>query len=170
MNQTKQATFQVTENRKDIFLVVRLEKVLMGDMETGSSIYFRSTVKPKEKAKYVALVDSSGQRLGAYTQSFGLGVIPLFKDDDTPIYGDIRRSTMLDKIVRLSGDTSDDSLFKNIKSLLAEKLSVRIHQKYSFLFTSYTFCLFRNLKFIPFLFILNFKEKKNLYLVNGRPL
>lgn len=98
----------------------------MGDTETATSVYFRSNVKTKEKAKYVGLVDSSGQRLGAYTQSFGIGVIPLFKDDDTPLFGDVKRTTMLDKIVRLSGDTSDDSLFKNIKSLMAEKFSVII--------------------------------------------
>ena len=83
-------------------------------------------MKPKEKAKFEAQIDSSSQRLGVFTQSFGIGILPLFKEDNSPLFGDVLRTAVLDKIVRLSGDITDETLFKNIKPLLAEKFSVSV--------------------------------------------
>jgi len=84
----------------------------------------KSTVKPKEKTKFGALIDAAGQRLGVFTQSFGLGVLQLFKENGSPLYGDVKRTTMIDKIIRLNGDLSDEYLYKNLKAILVDRYSV----------------------------------------------
>ena len=108
---------------KDIYLLVRVEKVLVGDLDTSTNIYSKSPVKPKESAKFAALVNASAGRIGAFTQCFGLGLITLFKEDGAPMYGTVKRSLMLDRITRLNGDLSEENLLKNLKPLLSEKSS-----------------------------------------------
>jgi hypothetical protein len=77
-------------------------------------------MKPKEIQKLTAFIESNFQRIGAYTQSFGLAVIPLFKETGDPLYNGLKKITV-EKFVRMNGDLSDDNLYKNLKTLLSDK-------------------------------------------------
>ena len=79
--------------------MLRIDKVLQGEVEAASDVYFKQNVKtklpidcgfidlqiqfqlkPKEKAKYLAEIASQCKRLGKFTQSFAVGVTPVFDD------------------------------------------------------------------------------------------
>ena len=116
------ASFRIDQPSKDIHLVVRLEKVLIGESDAATAIYSKSPVKPKESAKFAALVDASAQRIGGFSQAFGVAIVPLFKEDNSAIYGNVKRAVVLDRIARLD-NMSDDAVFRNFKFLLADKVT-----------------------------------------------
>ena len=69
-------------------------------------------------------MEATYQKLGCYTQAFGIGILPLYKDNGGPLYGEVHRPVVLDKLARVSADLSDETLFKSVRSLLSEKSNV----------------------------------------------
>lgn len=81
---------------------------------------FISQVKPKEKTKYAATLAASFSRVGAFTQTFALGLVPLFDSKGECLY---RKLASIDvkRLVRMGGDFSDDAFYRALKALSAEK-------------------------------------------------
>jgi hypothetical protein len=51
-----------------------------------------------------------------------MGTVPLFKDGKC-IYGDAKRVVSLDRLARMTGDFSDEALYKSAKAFMSDKSS-----------------------------------------------
>lgn len=83
-------------------------------------------------------MEATFQRLGCYTQSFAMAVLPLYKDNGGPLYGEVHRGVVLDRLARMSADLSDDTLYKSVKALLNEKQNVCLYSHLLFAQETYT--------------------------------
>ncbi|KAF2071777.1 hypothetical protein CYY_006905 [Polysphondylium violaceum] len=126
INLTKKAIFYVNSRSSadldNIYLIVKIEKVLMGDLEDHSEPYIKMNLKEKEKDKFKDHIRSSASRLGAYRQPFCWGCIPVFEEgvgEDTvirPLYR--HRAEMTDT------QLLDSTLSEGSKSASTKKLKV----------------------------------------------
>eukprot|EP01113_Clastostelium_recurvatum_P000766 TRINITY_DN1033_c0_g1_i4.p1 TRINITY_DN1033_c0_g1~~TRINITY_DN1033_c0_g1_i4.p1 ORF type:complete len:1958 (+),score=678.41 TRINITY_DN1033_c0_g1_i4:71-5944(+) len=80
---SKRAIFQVTHPNQDLFLFLRVEKVLQGgDLEDVCEPYIRATLKTdKDKEKFMTQARQFCGRLGTFRQGFCWSMIPLFMED-----------------------------------------------------------------------------------------
>eukprot|EP01133_Synstelium_polycarpum_P007631 gene7631-8927_t len=81
IHRAKKALFTVSKSSTDIYLVLKVEKVLMGDIDDQSEPYIKLNIKDKEKDKLKDQIKSYCSRLGVYRQAFCWGCVPLFGDD-----------------------------------------------------------------------------------------
>ncbi|KAN0025838.1 hypothetical protein ACTFIU_001598 [Dictyostelium citrinum] len=122
----KSAIFNVTARSsselENIYLILKVEKVLTGDLEDHSEPYIKMNLKEKEKDKFKESIKSSCTRLGAFRQAFCWGCVPVFEEgvgEDTPIRPLYRhRSEMTDSSML------DSTLSEGSKSASAKKLKI----------------------------------------------
>ncbi|XP_045470639.1 dedicator of cytokinesis protein 9 isoform X1 [Harmonia axyridis] len=75
----QQALLSVTNPHPDIFLVVRIEKVLQGGIYQSSEPYVKASKDPKISLKTYKNIAASCQRLGSYRMPFAWTARPLFR-------------------------------------------------------------------------------------------
>ncbi|XP_035734604.1 dedicator of cytokinesis protein 9-like isoform X2 [Vespa mandarinia] len=75
----KQAIFHVSNPHPDIFLVVRIDKILQGNICQTSEPYVRTTKDPRLGLKVHKQVRACCQRLGNYRMPFAWAARPLFR-------------------------------------------------------------------------------------------
>ncbi|KAK5577362.1 hypothetical protein RB653_002303 [Dictyostelium firmibasis] len=122
----KSAIFNVTARSsselENIYLILKVEKVLTGDLEDHSEPYIKMNLKEKEKDKFKESIKSSCTRLGAFRQAFCWGCVPVFEEgvgEDTPIRPLYRhRSEMTDSSML------DSTLSEGSKSASVKKLKI----------------------------------------------
>ncbi|KAK7072638.1 Dedicator of cytokinesis protein 9 [Halocaridina rubra] len=107
----KQAVMSVTRPHSDIFLVVRIEKVLQGSVSQIVEPYLKS-IDPKSIQKLQRTIKTCCQRLGDFRMPFGWCARPLFKNSghlDTeshfsPIYRCEEKKLNESEIVKMLAD------------------------------------------------------------------
>lgn len=75
----KQAILNVTNPHSDIYMVVRIEKILQGSIYQSSEPYIRATKDNKLGVKVQKSVAACCQRLGNYRMPFAWAAKPLFR-------------------------------------------------------------------------------------------
>lgn len=75
----QQALLSVTNPHADIYLVVRIEKVLQGGIYQSSEPYVKASKDPKISLKTYKNIAASCQRLGSYRMPFAWTARPLFR-------------------------------------------------------------------------------------------
>lgn len=75
----KQAILSVTNPHSDIYMVIRIEKILQGGIGQTSEPYLRATKDTKLGIKVQKSVAACCQRLGNYRMPFAWAAKPLFK-------------------------------------------------------------------------------------------
>lgn len=75
----RRAIFSVTAPHPDIFLVVRIEKILQGGIYQTSDPYIKTCRDPKVASKLHKSVKSYAQNVGHYRQPFAWAARPLFR-------------------------------------------------------------------------------------------
>lgn len=75
----KNAVFNITSAHSDIFLVVRIEKVLQGGICQSTEPYIRSNKDVKAALKVQKSIAMCCQRLGCYRMPFAWTARPLFR-------------------------------------------------------------------------------------------
>lgn len=77
--QLKQALFSVTAPHSDIFLVLKIEKILQGNIVQAVEPYLKANRDPRVAQKLHKNVRNYAQNIGHYRQPFGWAAKPLFK-------------------------------------------------------------------------------------------
>jgi len=122
-----QSLFFVSNPGPDVFLVLRVEKVLQGEFEASTDPYFKAQMKPKEREKYLAEVGNSCKRLGKFTQPFGVGLLPLFDESGKPLLGAAGDQPVTIPLVRMNGgDHSDQHICQTLPKFINEKERQRL--------------------------------------------
>lgn len=75
----KKAVFSVMNPHCDIFIVVKIEKVLQGGICQASEPYIKNAKDPKGNMKVFKSISTYCQRLGSYRQPFAWAAKPLFR-------------------------------------------------------------------------------------------
>ncbi|GAM22115.1 hypothetical protein SAMD00019534_052900 [Acytostelium subglobosum LB1] len=78
----RKAVFSVVKPSIHVYLIICFDKVMRGDPEETTKIYFNLPGKPKEISKFQQEVDSSLPRLGHFRQPFVWGSVELFDKDE----------------------------------------------------------------------------------------
>eukprot|EP01094_Clydonella_sp_ATCC50884_P026649 TRINITY_DN7381_c0_g1_i1.p1 TRINITY_DN7381_c0_g1~~TRINITY_DN7381_c0_g1_i1.p1 ORF type:complete len:1788 (-),score=632.22 TRINITY_DN7381_c0_g1_i1:302-5233(-) len=120
-NGGNKAIFELPEASPNYVLVIRVEKTLVGDLETATEIYQKCGVKAKAKEKFRVLMQDALERLQPYRQSMGLMMVPLFDTNTARLHTEIRETMIIGKTVRMGGDLTDENVFKQTKTLLSDK-------------------------------------------------
>lgn len=120
-NGGNKAIFQLPDSSPHYVMVARVEKVLVGDLETGTEIYQKCGVKAKAKDKFRLQMVDACERLQPYRQTMGLMLIPLFDQHGARLHNEIRETIIVGKTVRMNGDLTDENIYNKVKSLLADK-------------------------------------------------
>ncbi|EGC35654.1 hypothetical protein DICPUDRAFT_151994 [Dictyostelium purpureum] len=126
VSQAKSTIFSVasrsSSDLENIYLILKVEKVLSGNLDDHSEPYIKMNLKEKEKEKFKESIKSHCQRLGQFRQAFCWGCIPLFEEgvaEDTPIRPLYRhRSEMTDSAML------DSTLSEGSKSASTKKLKI----------------------------------------------
>ncbi|XP_058808456.1 dedicator of cytokinesis protein 9 isoform X2 [Phymastichus coffea] len=79
LNSAKQAIFNVSNPHPDIFLVVRIDKILQGSINQTCEPYVRATKDPSLGIKIRKQVQAYSQRVGNYKMPFAWSTRPLFR-------------------------------------------------------------------------------------------
>ncbi|KAL6067850.1 Dedicator of cytokinesis protein 6 [Balamuthia mandrillaris] len=112
--------FFVTDPSPEIYLVLRVEKVLTGDPDAACDPYFKhATIKPKAVTTFTKELEVQCERLGAWTQPFAWGAHPLFSED-----GALRAATepTFQNLIRIKGsDITDESIFDKLPFFISDK-------------------------------------------------
>ncbi|KAG8250951.1 hypothetical protein J6590_091071 [Homalodisca vitripennis] len=75
----RQAVFSVSKPHSDIYIVLRIDKILQGSISQVSEPYLRSAKDPRLGLKVHKAVKSCCQRLGKYRMPFAWTARPLFR-------------------------------------------------------------------------------------------
>ena len=76
------AVFRFSQSSPDIFFVLRIEKILQGDVDTVAEPYLKhDTIKAKEKEKYAAAAAAAASRYNVW-QPFGWAAVPLMNEEN----------------------------------------------------------------------------------------
>ncbi|ELR16168.1 Dedicator of cytokinesis [Acanthamoeba castellanii str. Neff] len=79
---SKKALFRVAKPSADVYLVLRIEKVLQGDPEDSLDLYGKcDSIKEKDRERLEAHTKECCKRFGEYRQGMGWSVLPLFGQD-----------------------------------------------------------------------------------------
>ncbi|KFB37649.1 AGAP008535-PA-like protein [Anopheles sinensis] len=76
---TKQAIFNVTVPHADIFIVVRIDKILQGAINPSVEPYLKATKDPKVLGKLQKTIKQYAQKCGHYRMPFAWAARPLFQ-------------------------------------------------------------------------------------------
>lgn len=79
LTRPKQAILSVTAPHPDIFLVVKIEKILQGGINNTSDAYIKAGKDPKIGSKLNKNVKSYSQKIGHYRMPFAWAARPLFR-------------------------------------------------------------------------------------------
>lgn len=109
----RQAILNVTVPHHEIYVVVRIEKILQGAINTSTDPYIKAGKDPKLGPKTLKTIKQYAQRVGHYTMPFGWTARPLFRiyssdidvDGDFPaIYRQDCNKLRDDEILRILAD------------------------------------------------------------------
>jgi dedicator of cytokinesis protein 9/10/11 len=75
----RQAVFSVTAPHPDIFIVIRIEKILQGGISQSSEPYLKAAKDPKLGAKTLKCIKQYAQKVGHYRMPFAWTARPLFR-------------------------------------------------------------------------------------------
>ncbi|XP_046801716.1 dedicator of cytokinesis protein 9 isoform X4 [Lucilia cuprina] len=78
-SQLKQALFSVTSPHSDIFLVLKIEKILQGNIVQAVEPYLKANRDPRFAQKLHKNIRNYAQNIGHYRQPFGWAAKPLFR-------------------------------------------------------------------------------------------
>lgn len=79
LSRPKQAILSVTAPHPDIFLVVKIEKILQGGINNSTEAYLKAGKDPKMGLKLNKNVRQYSQKIGHYRMPFGWAARPLFR-------------------------------------------------------------------------------------------
>lgn len=79
LSRPKQAILNVSTPHPDIFLVVRIEKILQGGINNTTDAYLKAAKDPKMGVKLNKSVKSYSQKIGHYRMPFAWAARPLFR-------------------------------------------------------------------------------------------
>jgi hypothetical protein len=112
--------FTVGNPNPDVYMVVKIEKVLQGEIEASQEAYLttldKKTEMDKAKKKIMESVPTFCPKFGNYRQVFAWAAIPVFKPDGTL---DLKPDTTIDYIYRQSTkEISDNELLEFITEMV----------------------------------------------------
>lgn len=93
----RQAIFSVTAPHPDIFIVIRIEKILQGGINQSAEAYLKATKDPKIGAKTLKSIKQYAHKVGHYRMPFAWTARPLFRlysselDNDSSFPGIFRQ-------------------------------------------------------------------------------
>ncbi|KAL6064625.1 Dedicator of cytokinesis protein 9 [Balamuthia mandrillaris] len=109
----KSAIFSISSPSEDCYLVLRIEKVLQGEIEACTEPYIKyETLKDKDKERLEAQAKDACKRLGSFRQPMAWSIIPLFNEDGELQVG---KSTTFSPIYRQKSDVSDSNFLASWK-------------------------------------------------------
>jgi hypothetical protein len=127
--QSRSAVFEITHPSNDLFLVIRLEKVLQGDLKDSVEPYLKE-YSNIEKAKLNAV--EYCERLGKYRQPFAFTAIYLnniFKGDSSDGKDDKDRESIQTTASSNSLDRKSASSFDQFKKRASETVSTTLSRR-----------------------------------------
>ncbi|EFA75991.1 DOCK family protein [Heterostelium album PN500] len=122
INRAKRALFNVGKSSQDIYLVLKVEKILMGDIDDQAEPYIKLNLKDKEKDKLKDQIKSYCSRLGNYRQAFCWGCVPLFGMDGELGVGD---NTHFRPLYKYRPDTTDAQMLDSTMSEYSKSASTK---------------------------------------------
>jgi hypothetical protein len=74
------------------------------------------------------MCEDACNRLGQFRQPLGMAIVQLFDERGDRKHPEVRETILVNKLIRMNGDLSDEALFARAKTFLNDKdLSVRTH-------------------------------------------
>jgi C2 domain in Dock180 and Zizimin proteins/DHR-2, Lobe B/DHR-2, Lobe C/DHR-2, Lobe A len=120
VHQNKHALLRFTSASPDIFLVLRIEKILQGDIDEVCEPYLKGNqCKERARHKLSDVISDISSRLTAYRQPFAWSMLPLFVDGSGELLSPGECS--FTPIYRAKGDLSDDGLMQSIDGAVSSQ-------------------------------------------------
>ena len=115
----RKAIFSFDKPSPDLYIVIRFEKILWGDVAHATDFYTRTNIKPKEYMKLRNEGVERAGKLGKFSQSFVCAAIQLFPEGGQVVVGKDRPlEHSITNLLRMNnGDMSDDSIMAEIRVL-----------------------------------------------------
>jgi dedicator of cytokinesis protein 6/7/8 len=117
------AVFTVAQPNTDLYLVLRIDKVLQGDTESVAEPYIKAaTLKEKDRRKASMNVSDVCLRLGRYRQGFAWGMLPLFDDSGAVSPELFQEVISVQPLYRMrTQDTGDASFLQGVAEMHASR-------------------------------------------------